>query len=144
MPVRSDSRSTDRLVFLHGFTQTHHHWHAVAHTIAQALDRSPVLTFVDLPGHGLAAADRTPIADAGDPLATLAGRGTYVGYSMGGRFALVAAVARPDLVERRVQELLSKLNIPTAGELERLRTKLAEVNAELEALRGSRSATQDA
>ena len=102
MPVRSDSRSTDRLVFLHGFTQTHHHWHAVAHTIAQALDRSPVLTFVDLPGHGLAAADRTPIADAGDPLATLAGRGTYVGYSMGGRFALVAAVARPDLVERLV------------------------------------------
>jgi len=49
-----------------------------------------------------------------------------------------------DLVERRVQELLSKLNIPTAGELERLRAKLAEVNAELEALRGTRSATQDA
>ncbi|MCA8921720.1 MAG: phasin family protein [Planctomycetes bacterium] len=49
-----------------------------------------------------------------------------------------------DLVERRVQEILSKLNIPTAAELERLRARLAEVNAELESLRASRSATQDA
>lgn len=102
MPVRSDDRSTDRLVFLHGFTQTHHHWHAVAHRIVRAIDRSPALTFVDLPGHGLAADDHTPIADAGGPLAALAGRGTYVGYSMGGRFALMAAISRPDLVERLV------------------------------------------
>lgn len=94
--------TTDRLVFLHGFTQTHHHWHAAAHAIAARLDGTPRLTFVDLPGHGLSAADRTAIDDAGAPLATLAGAGTYVGYSMGGRFALVAALARPDLVERLV------------------------------------------
>ncbi len=92
----------DRLVFLHGFTQTHHHWHAVAHAIAAALANSHTLAFVDLPGHGLAADDHTPIVDAGPPLAVLGGRGTYVGYSMGGRFALMAAIARPDLVERLV------------------------------------------
>ena len=102
MPARSDTRSVDRLVFLHGFTQTHHHWHAVAHAIAGALAARPTLAFVDLPGHGLAADDRTPIAEAGPPLAALGGRGTYVGYSMGGRFALMAAIARPDLVERLV------------------------------------------
>lgn len=102
MPARSDVRPADRLVFLHGFTQTHHHWHAVAHRIAGSLTTTPTLSFVDLPGHGLAADDRTPIAEAGSPLAALAGVGTYVGYSMGGRFALMAAVARADLVERLV------------------------------------------
>lgn len=35
-------------------------------------------------------------------LADRCGRGTYVGYSMGGRFALAAAVAKPDLMERLV------------------------------------------
>lgn len=102
MPARSDPGANDRLVFLHGFTQTHHHWHAVAHRIVRAIGRAPALTFVDLPGHGLAADDPTPIAEAGGPLAALAGRGTYVGYSMGGRYALMAAAARPDLVERLV------------------------------------------
>lgn len=107
-PERSgfDTGPTDRLVFLHGFTQTHHHWHAVAHGIAGRVaarsDRVPTLTFVDLPGHGLSAHDRNPIAGAGAPLATVTGPGTYVGYSMGGRFALVAALARPDLVRRLV------------------------------------------
>ena len=105
-PERPGARPTDRLVFLHGFTQTHHHWHAVAHAIAARVAgrfaRTPTLAFVDLPGHGLSADDRTSIAEAGDPLATLAGEGTYVGYSMGGRFALLAALGRPDLVRRLV------------------------------------------
>jgi 2-succinyl-6-hydroxy-2,4-cyclohexadiene-1-carboxylate synthase len=102
MPARSDTRPAERLVFLHGFTQTHHHWHAVAHHIAGRLAGVPTLAFVDLPGHGLAGDDHTPIGEAGAPLADLAGSGTYVGYSMGGRFALMAAVARPDLVDRLV------------------------------------------
>lgn len=102
MPVRPDGRFTDRLVFLHGFTQTHHHWHHVAHHIASSVSTDPSIAFVDLPGHGLAARDPMPIDGAGEPLAQLAGPGTYVGYSMGGRFALAAAVARPDIVERLV------------------------------------------
>lgn len=105
MPARPDASGHQRLVFLHGFTQTHHHWHRVAHRVADhAAERfAPVtLAFVDLPGHGLSGDDDLPIDAAGDPLAALAGRGTYVGYSMGGRFALHAAIAAPDRVERLV------------------------------------------
>lgn len=98
-----DDRFTNRLIFLHGFTQTHHHWHDVAHRIAERLGTEPTLAFVDLPGHGLAATDLDgDIASSGPRLAELAGPGTYVGYSMGGRMALTAAIARPDLVERLV------------------------------------------
>lgn len=91
-----------RLVFLHGFTQTHHHWHDLALTLADRLGDAPALTFVDLPGHGLSAGDVSPIAGGAAAVADLAGAGTYVGYSMGGRFGLLAALTRPDLVERLV------------------------------------------
>ncbi|HEY5664043.1 MAG TPA: alpha/beta fold hydrolase [Ilumatobacter sp.] len=96
------ARPVDRLVFLHGFTQTHHHWHRVAHLVARRLPASPELVFVDLPGHGSGSLDRTGIAASGPALAELARRGTFVGYSMGARFALLAALARPRLVERLV------------------------------------------
>lgn len=91
----------DRLVFLHGFTQTHHHWHRCALLIAAACG-DPTVRLVDLPGHGLSADDATGIGDAAVPLVQLAGAGTYVGYSMGGRYALHAALARPDAVRRLV------------------------------------------
>jgi 2-succinyl-6-hydroxy-2,4-cyclohexadiene-1-carboxylate synthase len=91
----------NRLVFLHGFTQTHHHWHGCALRIAAACDH-PAVRFVDLPGHGLSTDDPTGISDAADPLVDLAGPGTYIGYSMGGRYALHAALARPDAVRRLV------------------------------------------
>lgn len=105
MPARSDpgcADATDRLVFLHGFTQTHHHWHRCAHLIADRLSSSPVLTFVDLPGHGLSGSDRSDIRSGASQLAALAGRGTYVGYSMGGRTALLAALEPGSRVERLV------------------------------------------
>lgn len=92
-----------RLVFLHGFTQTHHHWHAQAHLLAARLGGSTVTAFVDLPGHGLAADDLAGrIDDVGPRLARLAGPGTYVGYSMGGRVALVAAASGAAAIERLV------------------------------------------
>jgi pimeloyl-ACP methyl ester carboxylesterase len=105
MPATSDTSGPEpshRLIFLHGFTQTHHHWHHAARLIAQRLGTDPTLAFVDLPGHGLSTDDRHEIAASGPPLADLAGRGTYVGYSMGGRFALTAALANRDVVERLV------------------------------------------
>lgn len=92
-----------RFVFLHGFTQTHHHWHATAALIAQRVDATATLAFLDLPGHGLAAADVDGGIDTiGPRLVRLAGRGTYVGYSMGGRIALAAAVTGAPEIERLV------------------------------------------
>lgn len=107
MPASFDGRHTARLVFLHGFTQTHHHWHRVALSVADAVGHSaprtrPTLAFVDLPGHGLSNEDRSTIEDAADRLPLLAGAGTYVGYSMGARFALVSAATGAAAIERLV------------------------------------------
>lgn len=97
-----DLVGTNRLVFLHGFTQTHHHWHSGAHAIAEALGSRPSLAFVDLPGHGLSHADPADITQVAAALPALAGRGTWVGYSMGGRHALLAAVTGAPEIERLV------------------------------------------
>jgi 2-succinyl-6-hydroxy-2,4-cyclohexadiene-1-carboxylate synthase len=94
--------SERRLVFHHGFTQTHHHWHACAHLIASTLDGPTALVFIDLPGHGLSNADRLTIDQAAPQLVTLAGAGTYIGYSMGARHALAAACAGAPEIERLV------------------------------------------
>lgn len=92
-----------RLVTLHGFTQRHHHGHALAHAVAARLDGSTTLAFVDLPGHGLAADDRDGTIDTiGADLARLGGPGTWIGYSMGGRAALVAAAGGALEIERLV------------------------------------------
>ncbi len=93
---------SDRLVFLHGFTQTHHHWHECAHLIASRLPATPTLAFVDLPGHGLSGDDHRTIEQVADELPRLGGAGTYVGYSMGGRHLLAAAIRRPPEIERIV------------------------------------------
>ena len=94
--------SERRLVLLHGFTQTHHHWHACAHVMARTLRDQPALVFVDLPGHGLSYADRLTIEQAAPQLVTLAGAGTYIGYSLGARHALAAACAGAPEIERLV------------------------------------------
>lgn len=91
-----------RLVFLHGFTQTHHHWHRPADAVRRAVDPAATLAFVDLPGHGLAATDRTAISPAGPRLAALGGAGAWVGYSMGARFALHAALSPGHSIDRLV------------------------------------------
>ncbi|MEZ4414323.1 MAG: alpha/beta fold hydrolase [Gemmatimonadota bacterium] len=86
-----------RLVLLHGFTQSASSWRPVLPHLAgfdvQALD---------LPGHGASGERAAGLVDGAAQLAAAGGKGTWVGYSMGGRFALHVALARPDLVERLV------------------------------------------
>ena len=53
---------------------------------------------LDAPGHGAAAELDLDLVEGGAWLAATGGRATYVGYSMGGRLCLHAALAAPDAV----------------------------------------------
>jgi 2-succinyl-6-hydroxy-2,4-cyclohexadiene-1-carboxylate synthase len=89
----------ERLVLVHGFTQTRSSWSTVAGELSH--DGYAVIT-VDAPGHGEAGELRVDLAGAASLLGNTGERATYIGYSMGGRLALHVAVARPDLVDRLV------------------------------------------
>jgi 2-succinyl-6-hydroxy-2,4-cyclohexadiene-1-carboxylate synthase len=88
------------LLVLHGFTQTGRSWEPVRHALA-ARYRSIA---PDLPGHGGFAERRPATFAACDAyLRALGGdRFTLVGYSMGGRIALHAALSLGRRVERLV------------------------------------------
>ncbi len=91
-----------RLVFLHGFTQSHHHWHECAHLIAagsppRRRSRSSICRAT-----ASAADDRLTVEQAASELVDLAGPGTYIGYSMGARHALMAACGGSPEIERLV------------------------------------------
>ncbi len=90
------------LVLLHGFTQTGRSWDGVRAALGGER-YSPVLA-PDLRGHG-AARDVRPVTFAallGDLDGLVGPGGTLAGYSMGGRIALLFALARPDRVARLV------------------------------------------
>lgn len=85
-------------MLFHGFTQTRRSWGA----FGQRLAGSREVVTLDAPGHGDAAGWHAGLWEGAAGMAELAGGGTYVGYSMGGRFALHAALSHPDLVRRLV------------------------------------------
>jgi 2-succinyl-6-hydroxy-2,4-cyclohexadiene-1-carboxylate synthase len=81
-------------VLLHGFTQTGRSWRGVATALAPDHE----LVLVDAPGHGGSANVVADLSGGAEAIAEGAGGGVYVGYSMGARFALFAALARPAAV----------------------------------------------
>src|SRR5436309_3091100 len=88
------------VVFLHGFTHTGASWDPV---VAALGERYRALA-PDIRGHGSASA-RSPVSLEAvlDDLAALApARFTLVGYSMGGRLALHAALALGARIDRLV------------------------------------------
>ncbi len=90
------------LVLLHGFTHTGASWEPVR----RALGRDGASLAPDLPGHG-AAAEARPInlrAALARLAAELPARFTLVGYSMGGRIALQAAL--PENLGHRIDRLV--------------------------------------
>ncbi len=100
--AHDDAGPSHRIVLAHGFTQTARSWATFEGLLRSQISDVETIA-VDLPGHG----------DAGPPaaldlwasasrLVTAGGVGTYVGYSMGGRVALHAALAAPDNVRRLV------------------------------------------
>jgi 2-succinyl-6-hydroxy-2,4-cyclohexadiene-1-carboxylate synthase len=87
-----------RLVMAHGFTQTGRLWAGMDDDLAGDHE---VVT-VDLPGHGGSADVHSTLVDGALLLGAAGGRAAYLGYSMGARFCLHLALARPDLVESLV------------------------------------------
>jgi 2-succinyl-6-hydroxy-2,4-cyclohexadiene-1-carboxylate synthase len=86
------------LVLAHGFTQTHRIWGGLDTDLA--VDRSVVA--VDLPGHGGSTDIAADLVAGAGLLGATGGPADYLGYSMGARFCLHLALARPDLVHRLV------------------------------------------
>jgi 2-succinyl-6-hydroxy-2,4-cyclohexadiene-1-carboxylate synthase len=87
-----------RLVMAHGFTQTGRVWAGMDEDLA----RDHQVVTVDMPGHGGSADVRSTLVDGALRLGATGGPAAYLGYSMGARFCLHLALARPQLVESLV------------------------------------------
>ncbi|HEV3495331.1 MAG TPA: alpha/beta fold hydrolase [Actinomycetes bacterium] len=93
-----DWRGPDRLVLVHGFTQTMRAWEPMTATLAETFQ----VVRVDLPGHGGSVGVDLDFAETAAAIGDAGGTATYVGYSMGGRLCLRLALDRPDLVQSLV------------------------------------------
>ncbi len=93
-----ESRRAERIVLVHGFTQTSASWHQSAELLARGFE----VVRMDLPGHGASERVQLGFAQAAAAVGAAGGRGVYVGYSMGGRLALRLAIDRPALVQALV------------------------------------------
>ena len=89
----------DPVVLLHGFTQSGAAWAP----IAAALAGDHQVVTIDAPGHGLSSEVMAGLGDGADLMVAVAPTpAAWVGYSMGGRFALHVALRHPDAVSRLV------------------------------------------
>lgn len=91
--------NASRIAFVHGFAQTGNSWKPIAERFAAL---GYLATVVDLPGHGDSAHVRADLRRTADMIATICGDGAYVGYSLGGRACLHAALMYPHLVDSLV------------------------------------------
>lgn len=99
--VEESGRGASRLVLVHGFTQSGRAWGPVGAALAERYR----LVAIDAPGHGRSAGVAAGLVDGADMMAAAVapgGAAAWLGYSMGGRYALHVALAHPDLVERLI------------------------------------------
>ncbi len=90
-----------RLALIHGFTQSGRAWGPAGEALA---GRYRILAF-DAPGHGLSAEVEADLPGGADLMAeavTAGGPAAWLGYSMGGRYALHVALRHPDVVDRLI------------------------------------------
>jgi 2-succinyl-6-hydroxy-2,4-cyclohexadiene-1-carboxylate synthase len=87
------------VALVHGFTQSARAWGRVGSDLGT---RHRVIA-LDAPGHGGSSAVRADLATGADLMAaTVAEPAAWIGYSMGGRFALHVSLRHPDEVRRLV------------------------------------------
>jgi 2-succinyl-6-hydroxy-2,4-cyclohexadiene-1-carboxylate synthase len=92
----------DRFVLAHGFTQTARSWSTFAGRLHELLPGAQTVA-VDLPGHGSAPPPNdSDLWESAERLVDAGGAAVYVGYSMGGRVSLHAALAHPEHVRSLV------------------------------------------
>ena len=84
--------------FLHGFTQTALSWSPFIEHLTSYLS----CNLLDAPGHGNTPDGRRTLSQCGDDIAQCMPTGILVGYSMGARMALHAALQHPETVTHLV------------------------------------------
>lgn len=87
----SASARWPRVVLAHGFTQNGRCWSDFGQRLAQRYET----VAIDAPGHGQSGHDDADLDAAGRLLIGAGGPGHYIGYSMGGRMLLHAALDDP-------------------------------------------------
>lgn len=93
---------SERIVLVHGFTQTASSWRPVGALLQDRLRPEPEIVCLDAPGHGSRCDVHLDLPAGADLLAAEGGRATYIGYSLGARYCLHVALQHPELVERLV------------------------------------------
>jgi 2-succinyl-6-hydroxy-2,4-cyclohexadiene-1-carboxylate synthase len=92
----------DPVVLVHGFTQTGRAWAQIAADLAQ----TDQVVLLDAPGHGRSAGVEADLPAGADLMVAAteaqAGPAAWIGYSMGGRYALHVALRHPEAVQRLV------------------------------------------
>ncbi len=90
-----------RLALIHGFTQSGRAWGPAG----EALSARYRILAIDAPGHGRSAQVEAGLPGGADLMAEAVAAGgpaAWLGYSMGGRYALHVALRHPDVVDRLI------------------------------------------
>ena len=87
------------VVLVHGFTQNAGAWWP----LVEPLEKTNRLVALDAPGHGGSAEVEADLAGGADLMvASVPAPASWIGYSMGGRYALHAALRHPGAIRRLV------------------------------------------
>jgi 2-succinyl-6-hydroxy-2,4-cyclohexadiene-1-carboxylate synthase len=111
----------NRVVLVHGFTQTSRCWAPFDDMLDAGYERR----CLDAPGHGDAADLDLDMTTTASYLAAAGGDGVYLGYSMGGRMCLRVALDHPD----RVRGLVLVSSSPGLADAAARRARVERDNA---------------
>lgn len=88
----------ERLVFVHGFTQTKDTWRGITKTVSANYE----IVLVDAPNHGDSIDISLNLETGANAIIDVGENATYIGYSLGARFCLTAALSNPKKIKRLV------------------------------------------